>query len=37
MNSFNIPELVSGKVEVNRYQLTKKALSDEKEQVKMSN
>jgi Tol biopolymer transport system component len=37
MNSFNIPELVSGKVEVNRYQLTKKALSNEKEQVKMSN
>jgi hypothetical protein len=36
MTSFNIPELVKGKVEVERYTLLQKILSDEKEQVKMN-
>jgi hypothetical protein len=36
MTSFNIPELVKGKVEVERYSLLQKILSDEKEQVKMN-
>jgi len=34
MNSFNIPEMVKGKVDVNRYQLVQKALDEQKEQVK---
>ena len=34
MNSFNIPELVKGKVDVNRYQLIQKVLDERKEQVK---
>ncbi len=34
MNSFNIPELVKGKVNVNGYQLIRKALDEQKEQVK---
>jgi Tol biopolymer transport system component len=36
MTSFNIPELVKGKVEVERYTLLQKILSNEKEQVKMN-
>ena len=36
MTSFNIPEQVKGKVEVERYSLLQKILSDEKEQVKMN-
>lgn len=36
MNSYNIPELVKGKVDVNRYELVRKALSEEKKQVKSS-
>ena len=35
MNSFNIPELVKGKVETGRYTLIQKILDNEKEQVKM--
>jgi len=34
MNSFNIPELVKGKGDVNRYRLVQKALGEQKEQVK---
>ena len=34
MNSFNIPELVRGKVDVDRYQLVQKACGEQKEQVK---
>ena len=34
MNSFNIPELVKGKVEVDRYSLVQKVLDERKEQVK---
>lgn len=34
MNSFNIPELVKGKVDVNRYQLIQNVLDERKEQVK---
>jgi len=36
MNSFNIPELVKGKVETGRYELIQKVLDNEKEQVKMN-
>ena len=35
MNSFNIPELVKGKVETGRYTLIQKILDNEKEQVKI--
>lgn len=34
MNSFNIPELVKGKVDVNQYQLVQKVLDEQKEQVR---
>ena len=34
MNSFNIPELVKGKVDIDNYRLVRKALDEEKEQVK---
>lgn len=33
MNSYNIPELIKGKVDVNRYGLVRKVLDDEKKQV----
>ncbi|MBQ8441861.1 MAG: PD40 domain-containing protein [Bacteroides sp.] len=33
MNSYNIPELIKGKVDVNRYELLQKVLDDEKKQV----
>ena len=36
MNSFNIPELVKGKVETGRYELIQKVYDNEKEQVKMN-
>lgn len=36
MTSFNIPELIKGMVEVDRYSLLQKILSEEKEQVKMN-
>ena len=36
MNSFNIPELVKGKVETGRYELIQKVYGNEKEQVKMN-
>lgn len=34
MNSFNIPELIKGKVDMGRYQLIQTALGEQKEQVK---
>ena len=33
MNSYNIPELIKGKVDVGRHELVRKSLSEEKEQV----
>ena len=33
MNSYNIPELIKGKVDVNRHELIQQALSEEKKQV----
>ena len=33
MNSYNIPELIKGEVEVSRHELVRKALSEEKNQV----
>jgi hypothetical protein len=33
MNSFNIPELIKGEVNVNRHELVQKVFSEEKKQV----